>query len=53
MQKRRRGRPPAATTKAAVSIRLDRDVLAAWRATGRGWQTRLAASIGRLKPEPR
>lgn len=36
-----RGRPPAANTKLAVKLRLDPDVLAALRASGRGWQTRV------------
>jgi uncharacterized protein (DUF4415 family) len=35
-----RGRPKAAATKAHVNIRLDADVLEAFKATGRGWQTR-------------
>ena len=37
----RRGRPKAAVTKEAVKLRLDADVLAALRATGDGWQTRV------------
>lgn len=42
--KRGRGRPTgsvAAQTKQKVNLRLDPDVLAALRATGRGWQTRV------------
>lgn len=56
---RRRGRPAgsvASVTKEAVKLRLDPDVLAALRATGDGWQTRindmLRASLalaGRIK----
>lgn len=41
---RKRGRPAGSTqavTKEAVKIRLDADVLAALRATGDGWQTRI------------
>lgn len=41
---RRRGRPVgslAAVTKQPVKLRLDPDVLAALRATGDGWQTRI------------
>jgi uncharacterized protein (DUF4415 family) len=41
---RRRGRPVGsvqAVTKEPVKIRLDADVLAALRATGDGWQTRI------------
>lgn len=37
----RRGRPKSATTKEAVKLRLDADVLAALRASGDGWQTRI------------
>ena len=36
-----RGRPRAAATKEPVKLRLDADVLAALRATGDGWQTRI------------
>jgi uncharacterized protein (DUF4415 family) len=41
---RRRGRPAgsvAAVSKEPVTLRLDPDVLAALRATGDGWQTRI------------
>ena len=41
---RRRGRPVgsvAAVSKEPVTLRLDPDVLAALRATGDGWQTRI------------
>jgi len=37
----KRGRPPQAVRKEAISIRLSPDVLAAFRATGKGWQTRI------------
>lgn len=37
--RRARGRPPG-QTKAAVSLRLDKDVVDALRATGPGWQSR-------------
>ena len=40
----RRGRPPSPETrKQSVKIRLDPDVVAALRASGPGWQTRLNA----------
>ena len=39
--KRLRGRPAGSGRKDAVSLRVDRDVLAGFRATGRGWQTRM------------
>lgn len=37
----RRGRPPLPNAKQAVKLRLDADVLQAYRAGGTGWQTRL------------
>lgn len=37
----KRGRPAGSGTKEQVAIRFDRDVLAALRATGPGWQTRV------------
>ena len=40
-QPRKRGRPLSPSTKQQVAIRFDRDVLAALRATGPGWQTRV------------
>ena len=36
-----RGRPKGSSTKEQVAIRIDRDVLAAFRAGGPGWQTRM------------
>ena len=39
--RRRAGRPVGSGNKEQVSIRLDRSVLAAFRATGKGWQTRV------------
>jgi uncharacterized protein (DUF4415 family) len=44
---RRPGRPrlPASARKMLVSLRLDRDVIAHFRASGRGWQTRLGAVL--------
>ena len=38
-----------APTKRAVSIRLDRDVLDRWKATGRGWQGRINAVLRRAR----
>ncbi len=40
-----RGRPKAAVTKVALNMRVDADVLAAFKATGRGWQTRMNAAL--------
>jgi uncharacterized protein (DUF4415 family) len=39
--KRPVGRPPLAIPKVQVTIRLDHDVLAHFRASGQGWQTRV------------
>lgn len=43
--KRGRGRPKGETAKAHVSLRLDADVLAAFKATGTGWQSRINAAL--------
>jgi uncharacterized protein (DUF4415 family) len=48
-QRRRRGRQKA-PTKRLISLRLDRDVLAAWKATGRGWQSRMQAILAAHAP---
>lgn len=45
----RRGRPPLANPKQAVKLRLDADVLAAYRKTGRGWQTRINADLRKAR----
>jgi uncharacterized protein (DUF4415 family) len=37
----KRGRPKAETTKVPTTLRLDADVLEAFKATGKGWQTRI------------
>ena len=41
----RRGRPPAAKPKVHTGLRLDADVLAAFKAGGRGWQTRINEAL--------
>jgi len=38
---RHRGGRPAGSTKEQVSLRVDRDALARWRASGAGWQSRM------------
>jgi len=40
----RRGRPPG-STKRLVSLRLDREVLDAFRAGGPGWQSRINQAL--------
>lgn len=41
------GRPIAANPRLQVTIRLPADVLAAWKATGPGWQTRMAERLSK------
>lgn len=43
--RQQRGRPVGSGSKEQVAIRFDRDVLAAFRATGKGWQTRMNAAL--------
>ena len=43
--KRRAGRPVGSGSKEQVAIRLDHDVLLAFRADGPGWQTRMNAAL--------
>lgn len=40
-QVKRMGRPPATDPKEATNIRYNKRLLAAFRATGKGWQTRM------------
>jgi len=42
---RKRGRPPSDNPKVPVHIRLSADVLAAFKATGSGWQARIDALL--------
>lgn len=37
----RRGRPPLTRPKEAVKLRIDGDVIDAFRSSGKGWQTRI------------
>jgi len=43
--KRPRGRPKADETKVFTAIRLDADLLETFKATGKGWQTRMNAAL--------
>lgn len=45
-QRRRRGRQKA-PTKRLVSLRLDRQTIDTYRATGRGWQTRIDEDLAK------
>ena len=39
------GRPRLSNTRKLISLRLPEDVIARWRATGPGWQTRMAKRL--------
>jgi len=41
----KRGRPKADNKKEALTVRYDADVVAAFKATGKGWQTRMNAAL--------
>lgn len=41
VERKRMGRPPLDRPKEQVTIRYDADVVAAFRSTGEGWQTRM------------
>lgn len=47
---RRRGRPPlSGENKSQVTLRIDADVLSAYRATGEGWQGRINADLRKAR----
>jgi uncharacterized protein (DUF4415 family) len=46
---KRRGRPLSERPKRAGKLRLDADVINAYRATGQGWQTRINADLRRAR----
>ncbi len=44
------GRPRSANPRQLISLRLPADVIARWRATGPGWQTRMAERLSKVGP---
>jgi len=42
---RRPGRPQKAERKVSVTLRLDREIVERFKATGAGWQTRINAAL--------
>lgn len=46
---KRAGRPVSSDPRKLVSVRLPASVIAKWKATGPGWQTRMARTIERAK----
>ena len=45
------GRPRSENPKKLISIRLPANVIQRWRATGPGWQTRMAEKLSRVVPK--
>jgi uncharacterized protein (DUF4415 family) len=45
------GRPKSDVTKVPVTLRVDPDTLAAYKATGAGWQTRMNEVLRKGKPK--
>lgn len=43
------GRPISQNPRVMISIRLPADVLARWKATGPGWQTRMAQKLAEIQ----
>jgi hypothetical protein len=49
----RRGRPKLEKPRVLLSIRLPPDVIASWKASGPGWQTRMAEILEQSQPKTR
>jgi uncharacterized protein (DUF4415 family) len=47
------GRPRSVNPRQLISLRLPADVVARWRATGPGWQTRMAERLSKVTVSPR
>ena len=43
------GRPRSTNPRQLISLRLPAEVVARWRATGPGWQTRMAERLSKVK----
>ena len=50
LQTKLRGRPKAVSVKERLTIRVEPEALARWRASGKGWQTRVAALLAAKAP---
>lgn len=44
------GRPTSSNPRKLITIRLPAQVIERWRATGPGWQTRMADRLSRIAP---
>ena len=49
----RRGRPKLANPRQLLSLRLPPQIIARWKATGPGWQTRMAEALEKTAPKSR
>jgi len=49
----RRGRPSLANPRQLLSLRVPPSVIARWKATGPGWQTRMVAILEQSAPKAR
>lgn len=49
----RRGRPRLASPRKLLSLRLPQSVIATWKSSGPGWQTRMAEVLERSRPRAR
>jgi uncharacterized protein (DUF4415 family) len=49
----RRGRPKLANPRQLLSLRLPPNVIASWKATGPGWQTRMVEILESAAPKRR
>ena len=49
----RRGRPKLENPRQLLSLRLPPEVIASWKATGPGWQTRMAEVLEKSSPKSR
>ncbi len=47
----RRGRPKLESPRALLSLRLPPEVIASWKASGPGWQTRMAKVLEKASPK--
>ena len=43
------GRPPSSNPRKQLTLRLPADVIERWKATGPGWQTRMAERLSRVR----
>jgi uncharacterized protein (DUF4415 family) len=46
---KRRGRPISPNPKKLITLRLPADIIEKWKATGPGWQTRMAARLSKVR----